>query len=143
MNYGNWAVVAKIGNGGASAWSGSREFDSNHWDLKYKLRAEKENDPTGAYIRRWVPELQNVPDNHIHTPWFMTEEEQRTCGCTLGVDYPVSLVGSLDLTDYALDEAQTEVTEDSEKGLEISITKLKDQLHAKEEELAALRGGNA
>merc|ERR1712151_557343 len=30
MNYGNWAVVAKIGNGGSAAWSGSRNFDPEH-----------------------------------------------------------------------------------------------------------------
>ena len=27
MNYGNWGVVAKIGNGGSSAWDGSRGVD--------------------------------------------------------------------------------------------------------------------
>jgi len=52
MNYGNWAVVAKIGNGGSSAWDGSREFDSEHTDLKFKLLAELKNDLSGAYIRR-------------------------------------------------------------------------------------------
>jgi deoxyribodipyrimidine photo-lyase len=26
-------------------------------------------DPDGAYIRRWVPELAEVPDTHVHEPW--------------------------------------------------------------------------
>jgi deoxyribodipyrimidine photo-lyase len=26
-------------------------------------------DPDGAYVRRWVPELSNLPTEHIHTPW--------------------------------------------------------------------------
>lgn len=26
-------------------------------------------DPSGAYIRRFVPELANIPDAYIHTPW--------------------------------------------------------------------------
>jgi len=97
MNYGNWAVVAKIGNGGGTAWAGSREIDEEHWDLRYKLRAEQENDPAGAYIRRWVPELKNVDANYIHTPWLMPQAEQEACGCVLGRDYPVSLVGPLDI----------------------------------------------
>eukprot|EP00928_Gymnodinium_smaydae_P026776 TRINITY_DN20921_c0_g1_i2.p1 TRINITY_DN20921_c0_g1~~TRINITY_DN20921_c0_g1_i2.p1 ORF type:complete len:569 (-),score=75.95 TRINITY_DN20921_c0_g1_i2:229-1935(-) len=97
MNYGNWAVVSKIGNGGASAWAGSRDFDPEHVDLRWKLRAEQQNDPTGSYIRRWVPELRNVDDKHVHTPWLMSEEEMASCGCTLGKDYPVSLVGPLEL----------------------------------------------
>jgi deoxyribodipyrimidine photo-lyase len=26
-------------------------------------------DPSGTYVRRWVPELANVPDKHVHHPW--------------------------------------------------------------------------
>jgi deoxyribodipyrimidine photo-lyase len=26
-------------------------------------------DPDGAYIRRWVPALRNVPDAYVHEPW--------------------------------------------------------------------------
>ncbi|MEO6714844.1 MAG: deoxyribodipyrimidine photo-lyase [Mycobacteriales bacterium] len=29
----------------------------------------KTHDPTGAYVRRWVPELRGVPDEWIHEPW--------------------------------------------------------------------------
>nr|QDO16457.1 cryptochrome DASH [Crypthecodinium cohnii]USW07798.1 cryptochrome DASH [Crypthecodinium cohnii] len=97
MNYGNWAVVSKIGNGGASAWDGSREFDPEHIDLRWKLRAEQKNDPSGSYIRKWVPELKNVPDKHIHSPWYMTEDEMKASQCVLGTDYPKSLVGPLEL----------------------------------------------
>merc|ERR1719230_581410 len=97
MNYGNWAVVAKVGNGGSSAWDGSRDVDPEHEDLKHKLRAEQANDPSGAYIRRWVPELKNVDDKFIHTPWLMSEEDMEACGCVIGRDYPVSLVGPLNL----------------------------------------------
>lgn len=95
MNYGNWAVVSKIGNGGMSAWDGSREFDEEHTDLKWKLRAEQKNDPVGAYIRRWVPELCNVDAKFIHTPWLMSEKDMEESGCVLGRDYPVSIVGPL------------------------------------------------
>mmetsp|Transcript_47676 Transcript_47676/g.83946 ORF Transcript_47676/g.83946 Transcript_47676/m.83946 type:complete len:581 (-) Transcript_47676:86-1828(-) len=99
MNYGNWAVVSKIGNGGGSAWDGSHDPDPTHYHMKLKLRAEQENDATGAYIRRWVPELRNVADKHIHTPWFMSEAEMEASGCVLGRDYPVSLLGPLDIDD--------------------------------------------
>lgn len=26
-------------------------------------------DPTGTYVRRWVPELAEVADKHLHHPW--------------------------------------------------------------------------
>jgi deoxyribodipyrimidine photo-lyase len=131
MNYGNWAVVAKIGNGGFSAWDGSRKFDPTHTDLKLKLRAEQENDPTGAYIRKWVPELKNVDNKHIHTPWTMTEAEMNACGCVLGKDYPSSLVGALNLDD-AQQGMQTQEPEET-------VAKLKAELESKQKEIDELR----
>jgi len=115
MNYGNWAVVSKIGNGGADAWAGSREVDEEHWDLRWKLRAEQENDPTGSYVRRWVPELRNLTDKHIHTPWFMSEKEMEDCGCVLGRDYPVSVVGPLEIANCAPEIDMSENVQDQDK----------------------------
>lgn len=33
----------------------------------------KDQDPKGVFIRRYVPELRNVPDQYIHEPWKMSE----------------------------------------------------------------------
>jgi len=132
MNYGNWAVVAKVGNGGFSAWNGSRDVDECHTDLKWKLNAEKQNDPSGAYIRRWVPELKNVPDQHIHTPWNMTEAEMEASGCVLGRDYPVSLVGPLQIDEYQppdqKENQQAPSNEDLKEQLKTETREL-DELH--------------
>lgn len=27
-------------------------------------------DPEGVYVRTWVPELEHVPDEHVHEPWL-------------------------------------------------------------------------
>lgn len=29
----------------------------------------KKFDPTGAYVRRWIPELATLPDALVHEPW--------------------------------------------------------------------------
>ncbi|MFQ3275595.1 MAG: deoxyribodipyrimidine photo-lyase [Candidatus Nanohaloarchaea archaeon] len=49
-------------------------------------------DPEGEYIRKWVPELENVPDKHIHKPQEMNKLEQENCGVTIGEDYPKPIV---------------------------------------------------
>lgn len=41
-------------------------------------------DPSGEYVRRWIPELANVPSKWIHEPWRVSEE--------LSPDYPAPIV---------------------------------------------------
>lgn len=52
----------------------------------------KEQDPEGVFIRRWVPELQNVPLVYLAQPWLMGAETQQLCGCVIGQDYPTPIV---------------------------------------------------
>jgi len=49
-------------------------------------------DPTGAYVRRWVPELARVPDAYLHEPWTMPPTVQAAAGCVIGRDYPAPIV---------------------------------------------------
>ena len=49
-------------------------------------------DPEGDYIRKWVPELENVPDEHIHRPYRMSRFAQENSDCIIGEDYPRPIV---------------------------------------------------
>ncbi|MDQ6711056.1 MAG: DNA photolyase family protein [Candidatus Dormibacteraeota bacterium] len=49
-------------------------------------------DPDGSYVRRWCPELAAIPQRQAHTPWLMSDAEQRQAGCVIGRDYPAPLV---------------------------------------------------
>jgi deoxyribodipyrimidine photo-lyase len=51
------------------------------------LQGEK-FDPTGRYVRRFVPELAKLPDKHLHRPWEAPEAVLRAAGVVLGRDYP-------------------------------------------------------
>ena len=51
-----------------------------------------DQDPTGRFIRTWLPELAAVPDEWIHTPWRMPDAEQTRRGVRIGRDYPAPLV---------------------------------------------------
>ena len=50
-------------------------------------------DGGGDYIRRFVPELNNVPEKYLHTPWEMSSGQQEACGCVIGKDYPGPIIG--------------------------------------------------
>ena len=39
------------------------------------LQGEK-FDPEGTYVRKWLPELQDLPNSHIHKPWELAEPPQ-------------------------------------------------------------------
>lgn len=49
-----------------------------------------DQDPTGAFVRRWVPELQDVPDAFLHEPWTWDE-----AGRVLGGRYPWPIINHL------------------------------------------------
>lgn len=45
-------------------------------------------DPHGAYILRFLPELERVPNRWIHHAWGMPRGLQRRTGCAIGSDSP-------------------------------------------------------
>lgn len=44
----------------------------------------KDQDPSGIFIRRYIPELQNVPDEYIHEPYNMPASVQKKFMVTIG-----------------------------------------------------------
>ena len=56
------------------------------------VKNSQEHDPDGRFIKKWIPELENVPLEFIHEPWLMTEMDQAFCNVRIGIDYPAPIV---------------------------------------------------
>jgi deoxyribodipyrimidine photo-lyase len=82
QNNGNWQWIASVGTDPAPAYR--RMYNP-------ALQAQR-FDPQGNYIRRWVPELGEVPDQVLFEPWRMDAAGQRAAGCVIGRDYPAPIV---------------------------------------------------
>jgi len=56
------------------------------------VKQSLEKDKEGSFIRKWLPELSEVPNEMIHTPWDLSPMEQQLYRCELGVNYPQPMV---------------------------------------------------
>ena len=65
------------------------------------VKQSRDQDPTGAFIRRWVPECAGFDELRIHAPWEATPLEQVAAGCIVGTHYPEPIVDHLTATRFA------------------------------------------
>ena len=64
-------------------------------------------DETGAYVRRFCPELKDLPDKYLHAPWEASEEILNKAGIQLGKTYPKPIVDHSGARQRALDAYDT------------------------------------
>ncbi|MEL7229083.1 MAG: deoxyribodipyrimidine photo-lyase [Pseudomonadota bacterium] len=69
------------------------------------MQAEK-FDPTGAYIKKFVPELKDLPAKHLPAPWDAPLTVLRDAGVKLGDTYPRPIVDHPTARQRALDTLQ-------------------------------------
>ncbi|MEY8766607.1 MULTISPECIES: FAD-binding domain-containing protein [Francisella] len=58
------------------------------------IKQSIDQDPNGEFIKRWIPELENVSDENIHTPWLEKHNS---------VDYPNPIVDEKQARKFAAD----------------------------------------
>jgi deoxyribodipyrimidine photo-lyase len=72
-------VDADIANNAASwQWvAGCGADASPYYRIFNPILQGAKFDPEGIYVKRWVPELRDVPAEHIHAPWEMAAPPKR------------------------------------------------------------------
>lgn len=90
-NSANWQWVA---GSGADASPFFRIFNPVTQGQKF--------DPSGDYVRRWVPELAGLPTGDLHAPWLASDTTLRQAGIVLGETYPRPMVDHRMARDRAL-----------------------------------------
>lgn len=80
-------------NNGGWQWTASTGTDPQPYFRVFNpILQGRRFDPDGGYVRRWVPELRDVPAALIHEPWTMSPSEQAAAGCRIGAEYPAPIV---------------------------------------------------
>jgi len=59
-------------------------------------------DPDGAFVRRWIPELAELPPEWIHEPWKAPGDVLTAADVSLGETYPAPIVDHGEARDRAL-----------------------------------------
>jgi len=64
-------------------------------------------DPTGAYVRRWIPEIARLPNKFLSSPWTAPASVLTQAGVELGKNYPQPMVDHFTARDRALEAFQS------------------------------------
>lgn len=56
------------------------------------IKNSEEHDSEGIFIKKWIPELSNIPPHLLHEPWKLGLIDQQLYECEIGKDYPFPIV---------------------------------------------------
>jgi deoxyribodipyrimidine photo-lyase len=80
-------------NNGGWQWAASTGCDAQPYFRIFNPVTQSEKfDPEGRFIRRYLPQLDKLPDKLIHAPWLARPVDLEAAGIRLGRDYPEPIV---------------------------------------------------
>jgi len=102
-------VDADLASNGASwQWvAGSGADAAPYFRIFNPMTQGEKFDKDGAYVRHWVPEIADLPDKYLHSPWETPEDILEHTGIVLGDTYPEPIVDHRAARQAALDAYET------------------------------------
>ena len=79
-------------NGFNWLWLSCSGFFYQYFRCYSPVAFQQKKDPSGSYIRKYLPALAKLPDKYIYEPWKAPAAVQKTAGLRIGVDYPKPIV---------------------------------------------------
>ncbi|KAI2559565.1 cryptochrome circadian regulator 2 [Homo sapiens] len=79
-------------NAGSWMWLSCSAFFQQFFHCYCPVGFGRRTDPSGDYIRRYLPKLKAFPSRYIYEPWNAPESIQKAAKCIIGVDYPRPIV---------------------------------------------------
>lgn len=74
-------------------WSAGTGCDAQpYFRIFNPVTQGRTHDPDGVYVRRWLPEIAQLPTRFIHQPWLAPAAVLEQAAVRLGVDYPRPIV---------------------------------------------------
>ncbi|XP_052776578.1 deoxyribodipyrimidine photo-lyase-like [Mya arenaria] len=81
----------------AMMWQNGGMSGLDQWNfVMHPVDAAMTCDPKGDYVRKWVPELSNMPEEFVHKPWKCPPSILRRAGVEMGVTYPHRIITDLE-----------------------------------------------
>ncbi|MFZ9154423.1 MAG: deoxyribodipyrimidine photo-lyase/cryptochrome family protein [Polynucleobacter sp.] len=56
------------------------------------IKQAMDHDPTGEFVRTWLPAMRKVPDTYLFEPWNMPQALQEQLGIRVGFEIPLPIV---------------------------------------------------
>jgi deoxyribodipyrimidine photolyase len=87
-------------------WQNGAMCGVDPWTFATSPSSGKSRDPTGAYVRRWCPELRRLPTKHLFAPWKAPAQVLQRAGVAIGAVRPRTQgLGNEDLESDGRDSA--------------------------------------
>lgn len=79
----------------AMMWQNAGRSGIDQWNFVPSPQTASQ-DVSGAYTKKWVPELSQLPAKSLHRPWQTFEGDLRVAGVVLGETYQMRIVKHLE-----------------------------------------------